>query len=267
MPTCDSQIHLFPVGSEERVAKFGQTVVPLDRVLAEMDGAGIDRAVLVPTREDLLPLSLEAVDAYPDRFRVMVSVPAEKQDVAEPVLATLPTDAIIGVRVTFPPWQKPSALTSGAADWFWPAVVERDLPVMVWAPRKLPDLAPVAENHPELRLIVDHFGLFVDDRDDDLDPVIDRLVGLAALPNVSVKASALPCATSEEFPYPRLLRRVERVVDAFGAERVFWGSDMTRLPCPYAQAVSMLTEHAAFLDDRQRELVMGEALLRLLRWS
>ncbi len=267
MPTADSQIHLFPEGSQERVAKFGQRVVPLPEVIAQMDAAGIDRAILVPTQPALIDLSLAAVDEHPDRFRVVVSVPADRPQEAGDILATLPTEAIIGVRVTFPPWQKPSALTSGAADWFWPAVIERDLPVMAWAPFKLPDLAPVAAKYPGLRLIVDHFGLYVDDKDDQLDPVLDALVALAGYPNVSVKASALPCATTEDYPYPRLLRRVARVVDAFGASRVFWGSDMTRLPCPYRDAVTMMTEHADFLSPGQLSQVMGDALLAELRWA
>lgn len=267
MPTCDSQIHLFPPGEEERAAKFGQRVIPLEQVLVNMDDAGIDRAIIVPTRDELLPLSLSAVEKHPDRFRIMVTISAEDRDAADPRLAQLPTDAIVGVRVTFPPWQKPSALRDGRADWFWPAALERDLPVMVWAPRKLPELAPFIEKYPDLRIVIDHLNLFVTDQDAEVDTVLDRLVELAAHPNVSVKASALPCATTEEYPYPTLLAQLHRVVDAFGAERVFWGSDMTRLPCTYTQAVSMISEQATFLDARQRDLVMGEALLSLLRWT
>jgi L-fuconolactonase len=266
MRTCDSQIHLFPSGHEERAAKFGQRVIPLETILADMDAAGIDRAILVPPFPAAMQISLDAVARYPDRFRTTAHLALNKPEAREEVTAW-PDKAVTAVRVAFPPWHQVSWLDDGTADWFWPVAQRQELPVMVWAPGQLAKLGPIAAAHPQLRLIVDHLGFFVDDKDDALDPILDELVKLAVHPNIAVKASALPCATDEAYPYPGLRPRVERVVTAFGADRVFWGTDATRLPCSYREAVTMFTEELPFLTGSDLDLVMGGALLRWLRWD
>jgi L-fuconolactonase len=266
MLSCDSQIHLFPVGYEERAAKFGQRVISLEQIIADMDASGIDRAIVVPPNPAATDISLDAVATYPDRFRTTAHLALDKPEAREEVLAW-PTDAIKAVRVAFPPWHKVSWLDNGIADWFWPVAAEQNLPVMVWAPSQLDRLAPIASAHPDFKLIIDHLGFFVDDRDDALDPILDELVKLAAMPNIAVKASALPCATEDQYPYSGLVPRLERVFDAFGPERMFWGTDATRLPCTYSQAVTQFTEELPFLKGNDLELVMGGALLTWLDWA
>ncbi len=55
-------------------------------------------------------------------------------------------------------------------------------------------------------------------------------------------------------------------VDAFGPERVFWGSDITRLPCTYIESVTMFTEELPFLTHNDLDLVMGRGLCAWLGW-
>ena len=124
MLTCDSQIHLFPEGHEERAAKFGQRVIPLATILADMDAAGIDRAVLVPPFPAAMQISLDAVAAHPDRFRTTAHLALDKPEARERVTAW-PNDAVVAVRVAFPPWHKVSWLDDGTADWFWPVAAAR----------------------------------------------------------------------------------------------------------------------------------------------
>jgi hypothetical protein len=56
------------------------------------------------------------------------------------------------------------------------------------------------------------------------------------------------------------------VVEAFGPQRVFWGADLTRLPCPYRQAVSLFTEEREFLSDADKEWGMGCGIAEWLNW-
>jgi hypothetical protein len=57
------------------------------------------------------------------------------------------------------------------------------------------------------------------------------------------------------------------VVSAYGAARIFWGSDLTRLPCPYRLCVTMFTEEMRWLTSTELELIMGRALCEWLRWK
>jgi hypothetical protein len=57
-----------------------------------------------------------------------------------------------------------------------------------------------------------------------------------------------------------------KVFDAFGPMRVFWGADMTKLPCSYKQAVEMFTREIPWLGEADKAAVMGDGLSRWLGW-
>jgi L-fuconolactonase len=139
---------------------------------------------------------------------------------------------------------------------------------MVHAPERLPKIAEIAARHPDLTIIVDHMGFARETMDDEAPGGADRILALAALPNVSVKVSALPCFSSEPYPYRNLHDPLRRVIDGFGVERCYWGSDYSRLPesCSYRQAVTMFTEELGFLSQDELEWVMGESLAKRLGW-
>jgi L-fuconolactonase len=83
---------------------------------------------------------------------------------------------------------------------------------------------------------------------------------------VAVKASALPCYTTETYPFSGIHPHVRRVYDAFGPQRMFWGTDWTRLPCPWRQAVTLFTEELGWLSASDREWIMGRGLCQWLGW-
>ena len=60
------------------------------------------------------------------------------------------------------------------------------------------------------------------------------------------------------------------VGDAYGNRLadppMFWGTDWTRLPCPYRQAVTMFTEELPWLKGADLEGVMGRGLSAWLGW-
>ncbi len=59
---------------------------------------------------------------------------------------------------------------------------------------------------------------------------------------------------------------VRRVFDRFGAQRMFWGTDLSRLPCSYRQAITLFTEALNFLSGSDLEWVMGRAICDWLDW-
>ena len=89
---------------------------------------------------------------------------------------------------------------------------------------------------------------------------LDKLLAMARRPNVAVKASALPCYTTDPYPYRRLHPYIRRVYDAFGPQRMFWGSDMSRLPCTYRQAITMFTEEMPWFSTDDLDWIMGRGL-------
>ena len=232
-----------------------------------MDAAGVDRAVLIPPSwaDDGNAAALNAVAAYPDRFAAMGLLSWEDPEAVEMLRSLHVHPGLVGVRQTFHSERFTRWLDDGTAERIWSEAEESGTAIMVYPPGVVLRFADVAARHPGLRLVIDHLGLPLEMPSHDFTPYIKELTQLARLPNVAVKASALPLYTNEEPPFRDLQETVYRVIEAFGPERTFWGSDLTRLRCTYEDVVAMGTE-LTFLSTDERELVMGKALSDWLGW-
>jgi predicted TIM-barrel fold metal-dependent hydrolase len=141
------------------------------------------------------------------------------------------------------------------------------LPIGLLAGGHFDVVAKVAERHPGLQLLIDHMGRSGGTKDDAAFANLGELLALARLPNVAVKLSGAPSYSSEAYPWRNIHGYIERIFDAFGPHRSFWGTDITRMPCSYRQCVTMFTEELPFLSDRDKELVMGRALCDWIGWK
>jgi L-fuconolactonase len=95
----------------------------------------------------------------------------------------------------------------------------------------------------------------------------DKLLALATRPNVAVKASCLPQFTTDVYPFRWWHPYLKRVHGAYGPKRMFWGSDLSRLPCPLKQCVTMFTEKMPFLPAGDLEWIMGRGVCEWLGWK
>jgi predicted TIM-barrel fold metal-dependent hydrolase len=237
-------------------------------VLEGMKDAGVDRAVIVPPswEGDRNDLALEAARLHPDRFAVMGRLPVEKPESRALVNGWKRQPGMLGMRFTFHTELQKPWLTDGTADWLWPAAARASIPVMLFPPGSLPAVDRIAERHPGLRLVIDHLAIGTAEKGDAAFADLPQLCALARRPNVAVKASALPCYTTERYPFRGLHPHIRRVYDAFGPRRMFWGTDWTRLPCPWREAVSLFTEELSWLSAEDKEWIMGRAIAEWLGW-
>jgi predicted TIM-barrel fold metal-dependent hydrolase len=176
---------------------------------------------------------------------------------------------MLGLRLTFHRPDTRAQLTDGTADWLWPAAERHGIPVMVHAPDGLPRLADIAQRHPGLTLIVDHMGFGRETMDANAPAGAARVAALAPCRNVFVKVSALPCFSSEPYPFRNLKEPLHRVIEAFGPQRCFWGTDLSRMleHCSYREGVTHFTEELDFLSADDLVWIMGRGLQECLRWS
>ncbi|MBI3514025.1 MAG: amidohydrolase [Proteobacteria bacterium] len=274
MLIADAQVHIWAADTPARPWVPGHahrahrtTPFSKDDLLKEMDAAGVARVVLVPPswEGDRNDLVLAAASRHPDRFAIMGRLPIDRPEHAARLAEWRRQPGMLGIRLTFRQGHEARLLTEEAPDWFWPAVERAGIPIMMAATGLLPHVGPLAERHPGVRLAICHLGL-VRAKDDAAFADLPILLALAKYPNVAVKASALPRFSSEAYPYPRLHGYIRQVFDAFGPRRVFWGTDMTGIPCSYRQAVTMFTEELRFLSTADQEWVMGRALCEWLGW-
>lgn len=129
----------------------------------------------------------------------------------------------------------------------------------------LDDLAGLMTRHPEVPVLLHHLGL---PRPDRLDADVAALAALARIPSLGVKVSGpYYCAPPEETdPYPTARSVLARLIDSFGPERLFWGSDwpVAGERLAYGRSLDLLREHAPGLSAHELSGVRGDNLAALL---
>ena len=272
----DAQVHIWGANTPERPWPSRPTAPhrPLpfskDDLLREMNAAGVQRAVVVPPtwegcRNDL---ALEAARLHPDRLAVMGRIDFDAADARSRLAGWRRQPGMLGVRCSFfmPADEKP--LMDGRAQWLWAEAEAHGVPIMVnVSAAQMPLIAQAARSHPGLKLTIDHLGIPKGTKDEGSFAHLDQLLALAQHPNIAVKASSLPTHTTDSYPYRRLHPYLRSVYDAFGPRRIFWGSDITKMPCSYRQAITMFTEEMPWFSDDDKQWIMGRGLCEWIGWK
>ncbi|MEO6748307.1 MAG: amidohydrolase family protein [Casimicrobiaceae bacterium] len=275
MRIVDSQIHIWAASTPERPwpsRHAAQREIPLgaDELLASMDIAGVDGAILVPPswegeRNDLV---LAAAAAHPDRFAVMGRVDPDDPSTPERIATWRAQQGMLGLRFSLHRPGLAESLATANMDAIFRSAEAHGVPIMLLVPHsKMHHIDTVAARYSGLRLVLDHLGIPSSVPAAERFTQLDELVKLARHANVAVKASALPALATDEYPYRSLHAPMRRVCDAFEPRRVFWGSDLSRLPCTYRQAVTQFTEEMPWLSEDDKHWIMGRGVCEWLGWK
>ncbi len=162
-----------------------------------------------------------------------------------------------------------------ADDWILDPRLEPALAAMVVAdlsfdalirPRHLPSLLELVRRWPWLRVVIDH-GAKPDIGAGALDPWRDHIAALAAQPGVHCKLSGLLTEAGDRPTAEALTPFAAHLLQAFGPDRLMWGSDwpVLNLAGDYAGWRAMADGFAASLDPARRRALFGETAKRFYR--
>ena len=233
-------------------------------VLQEMDQAGVDAAVIHPPGwdPDSNALAIEAARQHPNRFAILGNFPLDRPESRTLVDGWKSRPGMLGLRFALNQPHQKTWLSDGTLDWLWPAAERAGLPVALIGVNLLQLIGEIAQRHPGLKLIIDHFG-----RPDAAWTHLPQLVAAAKFPNVALKATGAPSYSAEPYPFRDIHGHIRQLYDAFGPERMFWGTDITRMPCSWRQCLTLFTEELPWLSTRDKELIMGRALCTFIDWK
>jgi predicted TIM-barrel fold metal-dependent hydrolase len=271
MSIIDAQIHLWGSGLPSNLSHRQVTSFTAAEAIGLMDEADVDAAVIHPPSwdPDSTALAVTAVHDHPGRFAIMGSLPLEDPRSRQQIARWRAQPGMLGLRYTFLHEPNRTWLADGSLDWLWAEAERAGVPIAMLATDSLAAIAGIAERHPALRLTIDHLGGrggLTTLKDDAAMVHMPQLLALARHPNVAVKATGAPGYSGEAYPYPTMQRYLKQIFDAFGAGRMFWGTDITKMPCSWRQCVSMFTEELPWLTGRDRELVMGKGICDWWGW-
>lgn|SRR5690554_1686939 len=273
----DSHLHIWAENSVHRPWPNPLTANPhkphgvnKDDLLRAMDGAGVHRAILIPPSWEghYNDLALTAAQAHPTRFAVMGRLNPEDPASRGKLAHWREQAGMLGVRFIFHSKRFQSLLMNGSFDWVWAEAEAATAPITLMVPglSAAPELIRrIAMRHPQLRLSLDHINLPPDNKLTMADRLTD-ILPLAVYPNLAVKVSATPALSREMYPFRDLHEPLRKIFDAFGPQRMFWGTDLTRLSASYSEAVTMFTEHIDWLKGEDLDWVMGKGVCEWLQW-
>jgi predicted TIM-barrel fold metal-dependent hydrolase len=272
MPIIDAQIHLWGTGLPSNFAHRQVTAFTAEEAIPLMDEAGVDAAIIHPPGWDpgSTDMAFAAVRNYPGRFAIMGSLPLDRPDSRARIASWREQPGMLGLRYGFLGDPARQRLKDGTLDWLWAAAEKAGVPVAALATDSLSEFGRIAERHPGLRLTIDHLGGRGGNtilKDAAAMTHMPALLALAKLPNVAVKATGAPGYSSEAYPFAAMQLYLRQIYDAFGPHRMFWGTDITKMPCSWRQCVTMFTEELAWLGEADKRLVMGEALCAWWGWD
>jgi predicted TIM-barrel fold metal-dependent hydrolase len=159
-------------------------------------------------------------------------------------------------------------LRSEEADAVFALAAQRRLIVSLGAPPQWQaDLRPLAARHPSVPVLCHALGVFK--AAEGLDsPGLAEVLASAAVPNILLKVSGLHYVSARawDYPWPDAVAARERLHDAYGPQRLCWGSDFpacTRYTT-FRQSLEVVRSHCPFLSAPDLALILGENLRGLL---
>ncbi|MGI5129871.1 amidohydrolase family protein [Pseudonocardia sp. CA-107938] len=278
----------------------------LDEVLvATMDAVGVDGAVLFPADTGW---ATELAAALPHRFRVVPPLapgghlrgftPDGVVNELDPLAPDIPErikefaarHPCAGFRMMDRRTLPESVAGRESVELFAPVLQAcEDIGVAIFLSAAGDRATPraIARAHPQLTVVIDHLGLRqppTNPRDVPPFRELDSLLALAAEPNIALKATGVPTLSEAAYPFADLWPSLRRLLDAFGADRLMWGSDISRIQGRIGHDLRILPDYQPYhglhtyseavhyvrdsdqLTAAEKAALLGGTVRRLLGW-
>ena len=274
--TIDAQVHAYErdhPGRPWAAVLHGPAEVTGDDMVAAMDAAGVDAAVLVSPftmyRYDA-SYAIEVHARHPGRFTLIKPVDPSDPGVAETITDWAATPGAVGIRIMMNRGVSEDPADPGI-NRVLAAAARHKLPVNLLCWGRLEQARAIAARNPETAIVIDHLGLqqpFAPPPPLQPFAELDNVLKLAAQPNVAIKITGACTLSRGAFPYSDIWEPLGRIFDAFGIDRCMWGTDWTRAVglLTYKQGVDAfrVTDR---LSDGDKTTLMGGTLQRVYKWS
>jgi predicted TIM-barrel fold metal-dependent hydrolase len=290
MEIVDSQIHRpLPLDPwPDAMDQGARLVADIELNVAAMEAVGVDAAVIYSSTE----YCAAAAQRYPDRF---VGVPTfytlqdlENERGAVDVnafFAGLRRRQLVGFRLVpdrrpFDPETFVALVREGRWEPALTAAEQHHVPLVILIPQRIQIIKEIVQKHGDLTVIVDHLGMGMPPATPLTDSMfgnVPDLIELARFPQVAVKFSGVAALSHQSYPFADLWPALHQIIDAFGPERLMWGSDYTRVTgrwlhprhpegrLDYGELLNFL-RYTNEVSEADKEVMLSGAVRRWFDW-
>ena len=242
---------------------------PVESQIEVMDKSGIGKGVLVQPSMYSFDnrYILDCGRRYPERFR-LIGLVDPRADAVESHVESLAEQGVRGLRLG--PMLRPDIpwYNNKQADRVWKKAAEMNMIItLLVTPDQVAPATEAINRFPGVRVVIDHLAR-PDKADHPRGPQFEDLLALAQFEQVYVKVSALGFMSHEPYPHRDMLGLVRRVFDAFGPERLMWGTDtpMSQDPTALQDALWLIDIALPDSSTDDRMHIKGGTAGRLFGW-
>jgi len=294
MDIVDSQVHIGPGGAAEMVAAMD--ALGIKSVLNDEWWMGTPGHPFYTVGEGAIrttsPTAELAAWTYPGRFSYLVRV--DPRDPELKSVIRMARDAAHARALRISPGMTRAEVAdfaSGVYDEIFALASDCGLPIFLQIAGHVDQLERIVNKYPDSRIIICHCGMppgsrlwpifaqmegLPDSQDywrkvaeEPLEQAFDKVLRASDWPQVALKWAHAP-VMFDAAGYPNLAARpfLRKALDAFGAERVMWASDISANQTgeSWAELIFAVTENSE-LSAGEREWVMGKTARKWLRWE
>ena len=251
--------------------KSKTTAATAEILVEEMDRFGVTHCILVQTIFHGWDntYTVHCLKKYPDRFKAHGLIDPTDPRVADKLEYWMKEHGLSGMRFSPIYYVKGNHggdawITSQAHHQAWKKAAELGAVFNFFIHTdQLPRLGQMVQRYPQVAIVIDHLSQIDLGVEDPL-PALKKLLALARYPNVAVKISDLTSVSSSgKYPFPDAYPWVKRVYDAFGPDRLLWGTgypgavraDFQRPTV--TKELELIRKHIPFLTAEDRAKILG----------
>lgn len=226
----------------------------------------------------LSPTAEQASLQHPERFAYLVRIDREDRELAS-LMRTIATSPHARAFRVQPTWtlNEVAAFSADAYDTLFALAQELSMPVCLFIPGYVELVQAYAKKFPRLTFIIDHCGMGfpgiphgrneAEAQQTLQRSYLDTVCKLAEQPNIALKWShAQNLLGGGDYPYKALWPLLQKVLTAFGRERVMWASDNSVVPNhTWAETLHYVRDNPE-LSREDKEWVLGRSARQLLKW-
>lgn len=199
---------------------------------------------------------------YPKLFHGVARVNPEDPAAPDHLSKLVEQQRFRGVRLS------PNA--SAASDWIkgplmpplWKRCTDLKVPMTLLMPvTRCPDAALLIERQPDLTVVIDHMADSPIGKPEEL----EKLIALKRYPKVFVKISHTWSLSKQEYPWRDTHDQVKRLYDAFGPQRIMWGTDwpVSERHARYEQTLAVVRDEMKFFNEDDKSWILSKTVERV----
>lgn len=253
---------------EGRTADAGAPVELLNETMAD---AGVDKAVIVQPRGYLYDnrYVADCLRRFPGKFAAIGLVNRKAPDAADQLERLVKEEGFGGLRIHLSMPEDAAEWAASDQDATWQRAEDLGVGFIVFGPAaRLPAVEPIIRRFPNVNVVLDHIGGAPTDEESPY-PLLSNVLRLADCPKVYVKFT--PQGHKSNYPYPRedTFPTFRRIYDAFGPERLMWGTDFPGVlnSCGYVPALELFRIHMDFLTGADKEWLFSKTAMKVWKFG